>query len=85
MFPGITKLQNDIRAKYAVENQTAKKGQILFVGSSLMEIFPIDKLQKNLGLDKVILQSWCSGHNNSRSAQPYGYAGFWLGAKHDFY
>ncbi|HYA77298.1 MAG TPA: GDSL-type esterase/lipase family protein [Verrucomicrobiae bacterium] len=54
MFPGITKLQNDIRAKYAVENQTAKKGQILFVGSSLMEIFPIDKLQKNLGLDKVI-------------------------------
>ena len=54
MFPGITKLQNDIRAKYAKENQMAKKGQILFVGQSLMEIFPIDKLQKNLGLDKVI-------------------------------
>ena len=54
MFPGITKFQNDIRAKYAVENQAAKKGQILFVGSSLMEIFPIDKLQKNLCLDKVI-------------------------------
>jgi len=54
MFPDIIKLQNDIRAKYAVENQIAKKGQILFVGSSLMEIFPIDKLQKNLGLDKII-------------------------------
>ena len=54
MDPDISKFQNDIRAKYAVENQTAKKGQILFVGSSLMEIFPIDKLQQNLGLDKVI-------------------------------
>jgi lysophospholipase L1-like esterase len=54
IFPGSAKVQNDIRAKYAVENQTAKKGQILFVGSSSMEIFPIDKLQQNLGLDKVI-------------------------------
>jgi lysophospholipase L1-like esterase len=52
--PGITKLQNDLRAKYALENQTAKKGQILFVCSSMMEIFPIDKLQQNLGLDKII-------------------------------
>jgi lysophospholipase L1-like esterase len=54
MAPDISKLQNDIRARYAVENQVAKKGQILFVGSSSMEIFPIDKLQQNLGLDKVI-------------------------------
>ena len=54
MFPDIKRVQDDIRARYAVENQRAKKGQILFVGSSLMEIFPIDKLQKNLGLDKVI-------------------------------
>jgi lysophospholipase L1-like esterase len=48
------KLQNDIRSKYAVENRTAKRGQILLVGSSSMEIFPIDQLQQNLGLDKVI-------------------------------
>jgi lysophospholipase L1-like esterase len=56
MFLDILKFQNDIRAKYAMENKTAKKGQILFVGSSLMEIFPIEKMQKdkNLGLDKVI-------------------------------
>jgi len=54
MDPDISKFQNDIRAEYAMENQTAKKGQILFVGSSLMEIFPIDKMQQNLGLDKVI-------------------------------
>ncbi|MBC2003435.1 lysophospholipase [Listeria booriae] len=56
MSPDITKFQNDIRAKYAIANQTAKKGQILFVGSSLMEIFPIEKFQQeqDLGLDKII-------------------------------
>ncbi|WP_221771842.1 GDSL-type esterase/lipase family protein [Listeria booriae] len=56
MSPDITKFQNDIRAKYATANQTAKKGQILFVGSSLMEIFPIEKFQQeqDLGLDKII-------------------------------
>lgn len=56
MSPDITKFQNDIRAKYAIANQTAKKGQILFVGSSLMEIFPIEKFQQeqDLGLEKII-------------------------------
>ncbi|GHV13164.1 lysophospholipase [Fibrobacterales bacterium] len=56
LHPDIVEFQNNIRAKYAVENQTAKKGQILFVGSSLMEIFPIEKFQQNLdlGLNKVI-------------------------------
>ncbi len=54
LHPDIVKFQNDIRNRYTVENQTAQKGQILFVGSSLMEIFPIDKLQQNLKLDKII-------------------------------
>ncbi|WP_149023756.1 hypothetical protein [Listeria riparia] len=56
MSPNIIKFQNDIRAKYATANQAAKKGQILFVGSSLMEIFPIEKFQQeqDLGLDKII-------------------------------
>ncbi|GHV69061.1 lysophospholipase [Spirochaetia bacterium] len=56
LHPDIVEFQNSIRAKYAVENQTAKKGQIVFVGSSLMEIFPIEKFQqdRDLGLDKVI-------------------------------
>lgn len=56
MSPDIIKFQNNLRAKYKVENQTAKKGQIVFVGSSLMEIFPIEKMQKeqDLGLDKII-------------------------------
>lgn len=56
MHPDIAELQNNIRAKYALSNKTAKKGQILFVGSSLMEIFPIEQMQQNqdLGLDKAI-------------------------------
>lgn len=54
MHPDIEKLQNDIRARFLKENETAKKGQIVFVGSSLMEIFPIEKMQQGLGLDKVI-------------------------------
>jgi lysophospholipase L1-like esterase len=54
MHPGIEKLQNDIRARFAEENKTAQKGQIVFVGSSLMEIFPIEKMQQGLGLDKLI-------------------------------
>lgn len=56
MHPDITELQNNIRAKYALSNKTVKKGQILFVGSSLMEIFPIEQMQQNqdLGLDKAI-------------------------------
>jgi lysophospholipase L1-like esterase len=53
-YPGIEKLQNDIRARFAKENKTAKKGQIVFAGSSLMEIFPIEKMQHGLGLDKLI-------------------------------
>jgi lysophospholipase L1-like esterase len=56
IHPHIAEFQNDLRAKYAVKNQTAQKGQILFVGSSLMEIFPIEQFQQDhdLGLDKVI-------------------------------
>lgn len=56
MHPDIAELQNNIRAKYALSNKTVKKGQILFVGSSLMEIFPIEQMQQNqdLGLDKAI-------------------------------
>jgi lysophospholipase L1-like esterase len=54
LHPDIEKLQNDIRARFVKENKTAKKEQIVFVGSSLMEIFPIEKMQQGLGLDKLI-------------------------------
>lgn len=52
--PAITKVQDGLRKQYMQENQSAQRGQIVFVGSSTMEIFPIDKLQANLGIDKVI-------------------------------
>ncbi len=54
MNPLIEQVQNELRASFAKQNKTAKKGQIVFVGSSLMEIFPIEKMQKSLGLDKLI-------------------------------
>ena len=54
MDPRIEQVQNELRARFEEQNKTAKKGQIVFVGSSLMEIFPIEKMQKSLGLDKVI-------------------------------
>jgi lysophospholipase L1-like esterase len=54
MHPSIEKFQNELRERFAQQNKTAKKGQIVFVGSSLMEIFPIEKMQQGLGLDKVI-------------------------------
>ncbi|GEP18977.1 GDSL-type esterase/lipase family protein [Pediococcus argentinicus] len=56
LHPDILKFQNELRDKYVSENKTVKKGQILFVGSSLMEIFPIEKFQQDedLGLNKVI-------------------------------
>lgn len=52
--PLIEQVQNARRASFAQQNKTAKKGQIVFVGSSLMEIFPIEEMQKSLGLDKLI-------------------------------
>ena len=54
LHPDIVQFQNAIRSRFAAENQTAQKGQIVFIGSSLMEIFPIDRLQKPLNLNKII-------------------------------
>ncbi|GEK28594.1 GDSL-type esterase/lipase family protein [Furfurilactobacillus siliginis] len=56
LHPDILKFQNDLRKRYATENKAVKPDQILFVGSSLMEIFPIARFQEEqqLGLDKVI-------------------------------
>ena len=56
LSPDIVKFQDKLIDKYVEENKTAEKGQILFVGSSLMEIFPIEKMQQeqNLGLSKII-------------------------------
>ncbi|SDE79810.1 Lysophospholipase L1 [Fontibacillus panacisegetis] len=47
--------------KYKMRNQYIRKGQILFVGSSLMEHFPIDEMQSVLGLDRVIYNRGVGG------------------------
>lgn len=54
MHSKIIEFQNKIRAIYSEQNKTVQKGQIVFVGSSHMEIFPIQKMQETLKLDKVI-------------------------------
>lgn len=54
--PQLEEFQSSLIAKYAVANQTAKRGQIVFVGSSLMEIFPIEQWQEagDVAFDKYI-------------------------------
>ncbi|WP_338113144.1 GDSL-type esterase/lipase family protein [Paenibacillus artemisiicola] len=49
--------------EYRMLNRHAKQGQILFVGSSLMEGFPIHEMQLswNLGLDRVIYNRGIGG------------------------
>ncbi|MCM3782078.1 GDSL-type esterase/lipase family protein [Neobacillus mesonae] len=47
--------------KYKMLNQDIRKGQIVFVGSSLMEHFPIDEMQSVLGLNRVIYNRGVGG------------------------
>lgn len=47
--------------KYKMRNQYIRKGQILFVGSSLMEHFPIDEMQSVLDLDRIIYNRGVGG------------------------
>lgn len=46
---------------YKILNQSAKKGQILFVGSSLMEFFPINEIQQTLEKDLIIYNRGIAG------------------------
>ncbi|MBE5824591.1 MAG: lysophospholipase [Butyrivibrio sp.] len=48
--------------KYRQLNKSAKKGQILFVGSSLMEHFPINEILMSRGLSTVIYNRGISGY-----------------------
>lgn len=48
--------------KYRQLNESAKKGQILFVGSSLMEHFPINEILMSRGLNTVIYNRGISGY-----------------------
>lgn len=40
--------------RYRIANQTAQKGQIVFAGSSLMEMFPVAKLLRERGVGAVV-------------------------------
>lgn len=47
--------------KYRILNTIAKKGKILFTGSSLMEQFPVAELSEDAGIDAVIYNRGVSG------------------------
>lgn len=47
--------------RYREENLSAEKGRIVFTGSSLMEMFPINKLLKEHGDDTVIYNRGVGG------------------------
>ena len=53
--------QMDKLERYRVLNQDVKKGQILFVGSSLMEQFPINELLMTAGINKVVYNRGIGG------------------------
>ena len=53
--------QQDRLARYRVLNQNVKKGETLFVGSSLMEQFPINELAMTNGIDRVIYNRGIGG------------------------
>lgn len=47
--------------KYWILNRAAKKGEILFTGSSLMEHFPINELLMNEGMHQIIYNRGVGG------------------------
>ena len=46
---------------YSILNQCAKKGAVLFTGSSLMEQFPVCELARSAGMDTVIYNRGIGG------------------------
>ena len=62
-FAGFLKKQQEqLRAKYAIMNQVAKKGEVLLVGSSLMEHFPLNELAQSLGMTTVMYNRGIAGY-----------------------
>ena len=55
-------MNNYMVEKYRQLNESARKGQILFVGSSLMEHFPINEILMSRGLSTVIYNRGISGY-----------------------
>lgn len=44
--PNLVAFQTNLLAEYQEKNKTVKKGQTLFIGSSIMELFPIEKWEE---------------------------------------
>lgn len=53
--------QEDKLERYRVLNQNARKGEILFTGSSLMEQFPINELLMTNGMNQIIYNRGIGG------------------------
>ena len=48
--------------RYREANKTAQKGQIVFAGSSLMEMFPVEKLLRERGVDVTVYNRGIGGY-----------------------
>lgn len=62
MFKHLKQQQLEKVKKYKILNKYVQKGQILFVGSSLMEFFPINELQQNLDKKYIIYNRGIAGY-----------------------
>ena len=47
---------------YRIQNKCVEKGQILFAGSSLMEMFPVERLLKEAGYDGIVYNRGIGGY-----------------------
>ncbi len=65
MLNDLEKQKKNTFKKYKMLNRFVKKGQILFVGSSLMEWFPISEMQLTLDLDYIIYNRGVAGATTS--------------------
>ncbi|WP_243156432.1 GDSL-type esterase/lipase family protein [Clostridium sp. C8-1-8] len=66
VFAGLMEDEKKTKLKrYKHLNQCAKKGQVLFVGSSLMEQFPVNELQQTFDKNYVIYNRGISGYVTS--------------------
>ena len=57
----VLKSIDEKKTKYRMLNKTTQKAQIVFVGSSLMEWFPIDEMRLTLNIDRVIYNRGIAG------------------------
>ncbi|MDE6962968.1 MAG: lysophospholipase, partial [Lachnospiraceae bacterium] len=53
--------QQEKLERFRILNQNAKKGEILFTGSSLMEQFPVNELLMTKGMHQVVYNRGIGG------------------------